>query len=367
MDCSFILQNEIHEKYLLGRLNAAEQEEYKQHLEQCDNCRRELERQKELIGGIRAQATLDMKREIKLQAEKLRTERPKQDWAVWYKAAAVILLFSIMPALLYYSLHTGTEPQEEMAEKVFQAQRITEAVPASPEEEKETTTDKIQIKEKKRIAKKKKATEKSLERRRTSKSSVSDEVPLVAATSAKGFATGQKGTSSKGKQAKNEVMALDELAAPLSAEKAKREPAVRAGEEKITGNPDASDERMPVVSNFRTWSEEEAHAFKQGNQLERRWIVESDSGRIIIVFDVALADSLKKNSAIPTFLDYEILSTQDGTQRMIWRGSGAYKKLLSLNPRFIQKTGNRLNVFFNDTLYYQLDLSRQKGRAKRIK
>ncbi|HGY55638.1 MAG TPA: hypothetical protein ENK44_08060, partial [Caldithrix abyssi] len=130
MDCQYINQNEIYEKYLLGRLGDAEKKEYEAHLQGCETCRKTLETQREMIAAIRLKAKQDMKREIQLQAGKLREQRPKQDWTVWYKAAAVILLFSVVPALLYYYLHTGTIPLQKKT--IPAAEHIEEQQEALP-------------------------------------------------------------------------------------------------------------------------------------------------------------------------------------------------------------------------------------------
>ena len=54
MNCAYILQNEIHEKYLLDKLTESEKQEYKNHLQNCPTCSEALENERLLIAGIQA-------------------------------------------------------------------------------------------------------------------------------------------------------------------------------------------------------------------------------------------------------------------------------------------------------------------------
>lgn len=102
MDCQYILRNEIHEKYLLGRLSEAEKAAYLTHVRECESCRRELENQRLLIEGIREAGRREMKREIRRQVEKMRRERRQETRRVLLRIAAVLLFLVLAPGLVYY-------------------------------------------------------------------------------------------------------------------------------------------------------------------------------------------------------------------------------------------------------------------------
>ena len=120
MNCAYILQNEIHEKYLLGRLSENEKQEYKKHLQNCPSCREALENERLLIAGIQATAKQNMKDEIKAQVAQLKAERVTVDWALMYKAAAVLLVLVMLPGLTWYYLHIESPVEAVHKKKFFQ-------------------------------------------------------------------------------------------------------------------------------------------------------------------------------------------------------------------------------------------------------
>ena len=102
MDCNFIEKNEMHEKYLLHKLNPADKMEYEQHLQDCTHCQKELEHQRLIIGGLRQMGREEMKLEIKRQVELHRQKSTGVNWSLILKTAAVILFFVLTPGMIYY-------------------------------------------------------------------------------------------------------------------------------------------------------------------------------------------------------------------------------------------------------------------------
>ncbi len=114
MDCRFILQNDIHEKFLLEKLSENDKRAYLYHLESCASCREEQERQRILIAGIRVASKQEMKAEIRRQVEDRSTTRSKFDRTILYKAAAVLFFFVITPGLIVYYWQSATMQSPEM-------------------------------------------------------------------------------------------------------------------------------------------------------------------------------------------------------------------------------------------------------------
>jgi hypothetical protein len=102
MNCKYILDNEIHEKYLLGRLSEKEELEYKTHIKSCKKCISELNRQRLFISGIREIGKGEMKNEILQQVRERRKKRPAQNWGMIIKVAAAVLFIVIAPGMIYY-------------------------------------------------------------------------------------------------------------------------------------------------------------------------------------------------------------------------------------------------------------------------
>ena len=116
MDCKYILQNEIHEKYLLGKLEESEKDEYKKHLQECESCRKESEKQRLLINGIREIGRREMRDEISRQVEKERSGKTTVNWGMLLKIAAVLLFFVIAPGIIYYYQNIAPQPKAVSSE-----------------------------------------------------------------------------------------------------------------------------------------------------------------------------------------------------------------------------------------------------------
>jgi len=116
MNCETILQNELHEKYLLDRMADDEKKEYLAHLSSCINCRNEQERENQFIYGLRGAGTRQMKDEMRLQIEQAKSASKKYDWTLLFKAAAVLFIIVLLPGTIFYSdlFNKSASPQEEM-------------------------------------------------------------------------------------------------------------------------------------------------------------------------------------------------------------------------------------------------------------
>ena len=135
MVCQYIRQNEIHEKYLLGRLSEQEKEEYLAHVKECESCRRELENQRLLIGGIREAGRREMKSEIRRQVEKMRQERRQETRRILLRIAAVLLFLVLAPGLVYYYQYFAPKGPSVQPEVPVAASGTEEKPPGTPASE----------------------------------------------------------------------------------------------------------------------------------------------------------------------------------------------------------------------------------------
>jgi hypothetical protein len=103
MDCKTILENDLHERYVLGLLDESEKLKYEQHLDGCDSCQKQLEHERTLISGIRGVGRQEMKAEIRRQVEIEKSGKATVSWGMISKVAAVLLFVVITPAVIYYS------------------------------------------------------------------------------------------------------------------------------------------------------------------------------------------------------------------------------------------------------------------------
>jgi len=109
MKCQNILQNELHEKYILDQLDGSEKEKYELHLKECKDCQAELKNQRTFISGIRAAGLAEMKNEIKRQVEIGELNRPGMTWGRLSKIAAVLFIFVLTPGVIIYLSKSNPE------------------------------------------------------------------------------------------------------------------------------------------------------------------------------------------------------------------------------------------------------------------
>ncbi|MCH7753872.1 zf-HC2 domain-containing protein [candidate division KSB1 bacterium] len=109
MKCQDILQNELHEKYILDQLDGSEKEKYELHLKECKDCQAELKTQRTLISGIREAGVAEMKNEIKRQVEIGELNHPGITWGRLSKIAAVLFIFVLTPGVIIYLSKSNPE------------------------------------------------------------------------------------------------------------------------------------------------------------------------------------------------------------------------------------------------------------------
>jgi hypothetical protein len=102
MDCKFINQNDIHERYLLDRLDETEKSEYLTHLNSCDSCKSKMNSEKETQDSIRHFGKSEMKSEIAKQVSELKKKEKSISWDMILKVAAIFFFLVITPALVFY-------------------------------------------------------------------------------------------------------------------------------------------------------------------------------------------------------------------------------------------------------------------------
>lgn len=122
-----ITQNDLHEKYLLHRLESSEKTEYEKHLLECESCRKELEIQRLLISHVREIGRQQMKAEIREQAILAKTSTSQTNWPALIKIAAVLLFVLLTPTVYYYYTES-TSSQPVMAPAKPQVGDLSEAL-----------------------------------------------------------------------------------------------------------------------------------------------------------------------------------------------------------------------------------------------
>ena len=97
--------DDIHEKYIMGRLSETDREAYEAHLQTSPESQADLAAEKLLISSIRAAGRADMKDEIRRQTAqiKARTTTDARDWSMIFKVAAVLCIVAIVPYMYYLS------------------------------------------------------------------------------------------------------------------------------------------------------------------------------------------------------------------------------------------------------------------------
>jgi len=140
MDCKYIEQNDIHEKYLLDKLNGNEKAEYLSHLNSCEICKNTLDSEKNIIGTVRHFGKIEMKSEIARQVAEIKSREKNVSWDMILKVAAIFFFLVITPGLVYY--YQSIEPPKiselyNLDEAMMQPEEI-EIVEEEKTERKET-------------------------------------------------------------------------------------------------------------------------------------------------------------------------------------------------------------------------------------
>ena len=121
---------ELLEQFVLGRLESAEVAELEKHLQECDQCRKVVANELELVAGIRLAGHESMKHELAR-----RLAQRKAHSATWYRvvgvAAGIVLLVTVG---IYNRWFTGTETRMEKRERADKTETRVEPAPqVSPE------------------------------------------------------------------------------------------------------------------------------------------------------------------------------------------------------------------------------------------
>jgi anti-sigma-K factor RskA len=91
--------------YLLGELNAEEERELERHLEECAECRRELERTRQTHNVLRQLAANEppaqLKDQVLAQVREVTPARSIGGWWFWASAAAALLLVAVLGVGLF--------------------------------------------------------------------------------------------------------------------------------------------------------------------------------------------------------------------------------------------------------------------------
>lgn len=110
MDLNYIRENDIHEKYLLNQLGSEEIADYEDFIKKNPTALQEYEETKKLLSGVRSIGHEAMRREIEEQVREIKN--PQTDWSMLYRAAAVLFLFAILPAVVYYNVYVLDLPAQ---------------------------------------------------------------------------------------------------------------------------------------------------------------------------------------------------------------------------------------------------------------
>lgn len=138
MNCQYIKENETHEKYILDRLNESDKNKYLYHLKKCDACHEEFEKQRSFIFSIREIGKREMKSDIAIQVQELKSRKTVFDWDMILKVAAIFFFLVITPGLVYY-YQTVEPPKTAELIDIDEYNQITVA-------EKERSTEVVQLK-----------------------------------------------------------------------------------------------------------------------------------------------------------------------------------------------------------------------------
>jgi hypothetical protein len=138
MECKFINQNNIHERYLLDRLSDREKIEYLSHLNTCESCKDEMKSEKEFLGSVRHFGKDEMKFEIARQVAAIKSKQLDVSWDMILKVAAIFFFLVITPGLVYY--YQTLEPSKvselyDYEEFVGEQKESEKAEPTASEEE----------------------------------------------------------------------------------------------------------------------------------------------------------------------------------------------------------------------------------------
>jgi hypothetical protein len=134
----WVENEDLLERFVLGRLNSADVAQLEEHLQGCDQCRKAVANERELAGGIRMAGRESVKRRLALGIEKRKVQS-----ANWYRvvgvAAGIVLLVTVG---VYNRWFIGTDTYLQKQDRADITEKRVEPAPAtSPERQMDRAED----------------------------------------------------------------------------------------------------------------------------------------------------------------------------------------------------------------------------------
>ncbi len=100
MDCAQIKQEELHEKYILDKLDDSVVEIYLEHIHTCRSCKKDLQLEYDMIRGIQAIGLHVIKKELKNHVDVLSLLEQRNRFSQYsaYARAAIVTIAVLLPA-----------------------------------------------------------------------------------------------------------------------------------------------------------------------------------------------------------------------------------------------------------------------------
>ena len=126
----WVEDEDLLEQFVLGRLDSAKVAQLEEHLQECDQCRRAVANERELVAGIRLAGRESVKHRLAQRIEERKARSPN-----WYRmvgvAAGIVLLVTVG---VYNRWFIGTETQVQKQDRADRTEKRIEPAPAvSPE------------------------------------------------------------------------------------------------------------------------------------------------------------------------------------------------------------------------------------------
>ncbi len=122
----WVENEDLLEGFVLGRLEPAEMARLEEHLQECDQCRKAVSNERELVAGIRLAGRESVKHRLAQ-----RIEQRKEHGANWYRvagvAAGIVLLVTVG---VYNRWFTGTETRVEKQHRDDRTEKRAEPSPS---------------------------------------------------------------------------------------------------------------------------------------------------------------------------------------------------------------------------------------------
>lgn len=375
MDCSYIQQNEIHEKYLLNRLAEAEKAEYEKHIEDCTLCQKELEKQRTIIEGIREIGFQEMKNEIHQQVALVKAERKSVDWQMVLKVAAVLFMIAIIPSAIYYFQTEPGKPISQLlkSERSMPESRSFAYDEAQVEDKSKTREEKAEPTPKSAAPLEKPVTK---EKQAETKMHIEDQLTISSDVATGKAGRGYAAAEMKSiKETSNSESILEEHEADIEqsqsliaakAEKDKLLQKLSAGATYHFIGSDFKKEKVPHFETQETTTPQKSDAVRSkklppnsnlmenevgGNDSElpviSSAVYETDGKRITIYFlNTNRKLKIDKESKLPQSFEVQITNRDSLNWKMSW----------FVNPEFLEYDPQQMKIVFNKIKIYSIIL-----------